>query len=151
MHDDLTEHAGRDEADRSRVPEPSTVGEIGSKRTGDASRMADREVPIELTRTPDLVHAWLDGEIPESSVRGTEAVRHVAFWKQLDTDLVGRRQMHAPVDLTQRIMAALPATAPRAVAPWWGRPVEINPLAVAAAAAGLVALGTAIGMSIKGR
>jgi len=151
MHDDLTEHAGRDEADRSRVPEPSTVGDIGSKRTGDASRMADREVPIELTRTPDLVHAWLDGEIPESSVRGTDAVRHVAFWKALDSDLEGRRQMHAPLDLAERIMAALPATAPRALSPWWHRPIEMNPLAVAAAAAGLLALGTAIGASLKVR
>jgi len=113
--------------------------------------MADREVPIELTRTPDLVHAWLDGEIPESSVRGAEAVRHVAFWKHLDSDLEGRRQLHAPVDLTQRIMAALPETAPRAVSPWWHRPVEMNPVAVAAAAAGLLALGTAIGATLKGR
>jgi hypothetical protein len=152
MHDDLTAHDGREEVNRSRVPEPPKAGDIGSKRpAADGSRMADREVPIELTRTPDMVHAWLDGEIPESSVRGTEAVRHIEFWKHLDSDLETRRLMHAPVGLAERIMAALPATAPRAVAPWWHRPIEMNPLAVAAAAAGLLALGTAIGASMKVR
>jgi|SRR5579862_2949046 len=150
MHDDLNAHDGREEINRSRAPEPSKVGDFGSKRT-DESRMADREVPIELTRTPDLVHAWLDGEIPESSLRGPEAARHIAFWKHMDQDLDTRRDLRAPVDLTARIMAALPTTAPRAVSPWWHRPVEMNPLAVAAAAAGLLALGTAIGASLKVR
>jgi hypothetical protein len=148
MHDDLNAQGGREETPRSRAPE-ATKGDVSSQRTNDGSRMADREVPIELTRTPDLVHAWLDGEIPESSVRGAEAVRHVEFWKRLDNDLETRRQAHAPVDLTERIMAVLPATAPRLVMPWWHRPIEMNPLAVAAAAAGLLALGTAIGASLK--
>jgi hypothetical protein len=150
MHDDLTAHEGRDETPRSRVPEPTKAGGVGRKRTSDdGSRMADREVPIELTRTPDLVHAWLDGEIPESSVRGAEAVRHVEFWKRVDHDLEVTRQMHAPADLTERIMAALPETTPSLASPWWHRPIEMNPLAVAAAAAGLLALGTALGASLK--
>jgi hypothetical protein len=149
MHDDLNAHSEREQNPRSRVPEPGKGGDVGSQRTGDGSRMADREVPIELTRTPDLVHAWLDGEMPESSLRGAEAVRHVEFWKRLDRDLEVQRQMHAPVDLTERIMAALPATAPRLVAPWWHRPIEMHPLAVAAAAAGLLALGAAMGSSLR--
>jgi len=149
MHDDLTAREGHDETPRSRVPEPTKAGAVGRHRTTDGSRMADREVPIELTRTPDLVHAWLDGEIPESSVRGEEAMRHVEFWKRVDSDLEVKRQMHAPADLTDRIMAALPETTPSLVSPWWNRPIEMNPLAVAAAAAGLLALGTALGASLK--
>ena len=149
MHDDLTAHEGRDETPRSRVPEPARAGKVAPQRTGDGSRMADREVPIELTRTPDLVHAWLDGEIPESSVRGTDAMRHVEFWKRVDSDLEVKRQMHVPTDLTERIMAALPETAPGVMSPWWHRPIEMNPLAVAAAAAGLLALGTALGASLR--
>jgi hypothetical protein len=111
--------------------------------------MADREVPIELSRTPDLVHAWLDGEIPESAVRGAEAVQHVEFWKQLDRELEVRREARAPADLVARIMTALPATAPQAAESWWNRPVSMNPVAVAAAAAGLLALGAAIGANLK--
>jgi hypothetical protein len=57
----------------------------------------------------------------------------------------------APADLTERIMAALPTAAPHAAAPWWNRPVEMNPVAVAAAAAGLLALGTAIGAGLHVR
>ena len=46
-------------------------------------------------------------------------------------------------------MAALPETTPSLVSPWWHRPVEMNPVAVAAAAAGLLALGTALGASLR--
>jgi hypothetical protein len=150
MHDDVSAHDGRDDANRARAqqtPEAETVRRSGRAR--DTARLSDREVPIELTRTPDLVHAWLDGELPESGVRGAEAVRHVEFWKRVDRDLEVRRQAHAPVDLTERIMEALPTTAPRAVAPWWNRRMEMNPVAAAAAATGLLALGAAIGASMR--
>jgi hypothetical protein len=142
MHDDLSPLDGREDALRPRVPERSKVGNTDSP-------MVDREVPIELTRTPDVVHAWLDGEVPESSVRGAEGARHVEFWKHLDRDLEVRRQMHAPTGLADRIMSALPATAPRAAVSWRNRPVTMNPVAVAAAAAGLLALGAAIGAAMR--
>jgi hypothetical protein len=91
----------------------------------------------------------LDGELPESGVRGAEAVRHVEFWKRLDRDLEVSRHAHAPVDLTERIMAAIPATVPQAASPWWTRSVELSPVTVAAAAAGLLTIGAAIGATIK--
>lgn len=145
MHDDLTPRDGREDANRSRAQE---TPEVGQSRP---ARLSDREVPIELTRTPDQIHAWLDGEMPESSVRGAEATRHVEFWKRLDRDLEVRRQAHAPVDLAERIMAVLPTTTPQLAAPWWNREVSMNPVAVAAAAAGLLTLGAAIGASMHGR
>ena len=46
-------------------------------------------------------------------------------------------------------MAVLPMTVPRTAAPWWTRSVSMNPIAVAAATAGLLTLGAAIGASIK--
>ena len=139
MHDDLSARDGREDADRTRAPETPEAGQARPARAR------------ELTRTPDQVHAWLDGELPESAVRGAEATRHVEFWKRMDRDLEVRRQAHAPADLTERIMAVLPMTAPRTSAPWWNRSVAMNPIAVAATAAGLLALGTAIGATIKGR
>jgi hypothetical protein len=143
MHDDLTARDGREDPNRSRAPDGA---EVNPSRPG---RLSDREVPIELTRTPDQVHAWLDGELPESAVRGAEATRHVEFWKRLDRDLEVRRHAHAPVELTERIMAAIPATVPQAAAPWWARSVELSPVTVAAAAAGLLTIGAAIGATIK--
>lgn len=148
MHDDLSARDGRDDA-RSRAPETPEAGQDRPARVRESGKLADREVPIELTRTPDQIHAWLDGELPESGVRGAEAVRHVEFWKRLDRDLEVRRHAHAPVDLTERIMAAIPATVPQAAAPWWTRSVELTPVTVAAAAAGLLTIGAAIGATIK--
>jgi hypothetical protein len=110
--------------------------------------MADREVPIELARTPDMVHAWLDGELSMSAVRGPEWARHVEFWSQVDQDVEERRQIHAPAGLAERIMAALPEASPRTATPWWGRRVTVNPIAIAIVSAGLVALGAAIGATL---
>jgi hypothetical protein len=145
MPDDLMSPDGREETNRPHAPQNRPAG------ARDSGRLADREVPIELSRTPDRIHAWLDGELSESDVRGTESARHLAFWKRLDQDLEVRRMAQAPTDLTERIMAALPTAAPHTVAPWWNRPVEMNPVAVAAAAAGLLALGTAIGAGLHVR
>jgi hypothetical protein len=78
-----------------------------------------------------------------------EAGRIVEFWKRLDRDLEVRRHTHAPVDLAERIMEAIPATVPQAAAPWWSKPVELTPVTVAAAAAGLLTIGAAIGATIK--
>jgi hypothetical protein len=149
MHDDLSARDGRDDANQTRAPETPEAGQARPARARESGKLADREVPIELTRTPDLIHAWLDGELPEAGVRGTDAVRHVEFWKRLDRDLEVRRHAQAPTDLAERIMAALPATVPQVAAPWWTRSVEMNPVTVAAAAAGLLTIGAAIGATIK--
>ena len=111
--------------------------------------MADRGMPIELARTPELVHAWLDGEVPTSAVRGPEWAQHVEFWSRVDRDVESRRHLHAPADLAERIMAALPEASPRVAVPWWSRRLTINPLIVLAAAVGLLALGAAIGMTYR--
>jgi hypothetical protein len=106
-------------------------------------------MPVELARTPDVVHAWLDGEASLATVRAPEWSRHVEFWSQVDRDLETRRQEHAPADLAERIMAALPEATPRMMVPWWTRSITINPLIVAAATVGLLALGAAIGTTLR--
>ena len=47
--------------------------------------LTDREVPLGLSRTPAAIHQWLDGDASEATVRRGYTVRHVEFWKQLDT------------------------------------------------------------------
>lgn len=134
-------------AEPAARPRPSRPAE--SVMPIQAVPMADREVPIELARTPDMVHAWLDGELSLSAVRGPEWARHVEFWSQVDQDVEERRQIHAPAGLVERIMAALPEASPRLVTPWWGRRVTMNPVAMAILSAGLVALGAAIGATLR--
>lgn len=148
MHDDLNAQSGPESADRSSARETPGPGQRG--RQPQPAPLSDREVPIGVARTSDLMHAWLDGEAPESAVMGTESARHVDFWKRLDRDLEVRRMMQTPSHLQEKIMNALPQATPSvAVAPWWSRPIEVSPVAVAAAAAGLLALGAIVGSSVR--
>lgn len=117
----------------------------------DQQKLTDREVPLGLSRTPAAIHAWLDGDAPEASVRQGETVRHVEFWNALSAEVAVRRDMRTPTGLQEAIMAALPATTPRVITPWWSRPMEMSPAALATAAAGLLALGAAIGATITAR
>ena len=114
-------------------------------------RVSDREVPIGGgdARTSDLVHAWLDGDLPETAVAGPDAARQIEFWKRVDRDLEQRRYLQTPADLTQKIMDALPATTPATATAWWSRPIAMSPIAIAAAATSLLALGAAIGATIR--
>jgi hypothetical protein len=146
MHDDMN----------APTPESRDQNGEAQRPSRDASRepvrrVSDREVPIGGggARTSELVHAWLDGEVAESALSGADAARQIEFWKRVDRDLEQRRYMQTPADLTQRIMDALPATAPATATPWWSRPIAMSPIAVAAAATSLLALGAAIGASIR--
>jgi hypothetical protein len=148
MHDDLNAQSGPESADRSSPRETPGPGQRG--RQPQSAPLSDREVPIGVARTSDVLHAWLDGEVPESAVMGTESAQHMEFWKRLDRDLETRRMMQTPVGLQEKIMNALPQAAPAsAVAPWWSRPIEVSPVAVAAAAAGLLAIGAMVGVSVR--
>jgi hypothetical protein len=150
MLDDLNAREGRDEAGRSRAPRtPDPAQGTNPAPSADRRPLVDREVPIELTGAPDMVHSWLDGELPQSALRGLETARHVEFWNRLDRDLEARRHVRAPLGFADRVMEALPTTVPRLETPWWTRSVSMNPVAVAAAAAGLLALGTAIGATMR--
>jgi hypothetical protein len=104
--------------------------------------LADREVPLTppSATIADAVHAWLDGEAPESSVRRGEWSRDVEFWKRIDEDLAARRRLKTPAHLQAQIMNALPMHAPQIITPWWRREMVVTPAAVIAAAAALVTL-----------
>jgi hypothetical protein len=144
MHDDLNAPTPESRENNGEAKRPSSREPV--------RRVSDREVPIggtEGTHTSDLVHAWLDGELPETAVSGADATRQIEFWKRVDRDLEQRRYLETPADLTQKIMDALPATAPATATPWWSRPIAMSPIAVAAAATSLLALGAAIGATIR--
>ena len=144
MFDDLNPHARRDGIDRTP----------GQQSPRDAR--TDREVPLDSTaRMSTAMHAWLDGEAGESSLSLSDATaKQVELWKQIGTEATARRQMKTPAYVQDRIMAALPEIAPaqatRAL-PWYRRTASVNPVAIAAAAAGLIAAGAAIGASLFAR
>lgn len=111
--------------------------------------LTDREVPLghqesEARVLSPLVHAWLDGELPEASVRKGDTARDVEFWKQINVEVETRRRMQTPVSIEARIMSALPQTAPVAISPWWRREFVVRPTHALAMAAVLIVAAAAV-------
>ncbi len=140
MFDDLNPRAGRDGIGRTSGHQPPR----------DADALTDREVPLDnSSRLTGAMHAWLDGEANETSLKLSDATeKQVELWKRIGAEATVRRQMTTPVYVQQRIMAALPNAVPARAQPWWRRTMSMNPVAIAAAAAGLIAAGAAIGVSL---
>ena len=119
-----------------------------ARRGNGGERLHDREVPLgQFQMMPTALHEWLDGDAPESATLA-ESTGRVEFWSSLQSEAVRRRAIRAPARLQQRIMGALSKTTPLSVVPWHRRPVELNIAVALSAAAGLVALGTAIGIAL---
>jgi hypothetical protein len=122
------------------------------RRAHDPMRpVSDREVPLgpQGMVIAAGIHAWLDGEAPERSVRRADWSHDVDFWNRLKDDLDTRRRMRTPADLNDRIMRAIPRHAPHLATPWWRREFLLTPstaLLVAAALMALTAVATAIGL-----
>ncbi|HVE79090.1 MAG TPA: hypothetical protein VNA89_09530 [Gemmatimonadaceae bacterium] len=114
-----------------------------ARQASETERLTDREVPLGNTSIPATVHAWLDGEMPESAARA-ESKRDVEFWQKLNAETAQRRQIKTPTHVQAQIMAALPQSAPTAITPWWRREFVVQPGTAAAAAGGLILLGAAI-------
>ena len=79
------------------------------RRSNDGTRpLADREVPLGQQEQDGrvlapAVHAWLDGELPEASVRKGDTARDVEFWKMITVEVEQRRHMRTPVNLEAQI------------------------------------------------
>ena len=106
--------------------------------------LTDREVPIkqdlgnETRVLAPAIHAWLDGELPEASVRRGETAKDVEFWRMIGAEAEKRRVSRMPLDLESRIMEALPHTLPVEITPWFRREFVITPQKAVAIGAGLV-------------
>jgi len=127
----------------------SENGREQNGRERNAAPLSDREVPLGRRRTPAAVHAWLDGELPETEVRRGDTQRDVEFWNRIAEQAEARRQMRTPAHLQAQIMAALPQAAPAAdTTPWYGKTIELAPVVAILGGAALVAAGAAIGAAV---
>jgi|SRR5688572_28580465 hypothetical protein len=136
MVDDLRSDGGLGNApERARRPEKSIQ---------DHRPLTDREVPIkqdlgnETRVLAPAIHAWLDGELPEASVRRGETAKDVEFWRMIGAEAEKRRSSRMPLDLESRIMEALPHTLPVEITPWFRREFVVTPSQAVAIGAGLV-------------
>ena len=108
--------------------------------------VGDREVPLVRKGLTGDVHAWLDGELPETTLRQSGATKQVEFWNQIGAEMSARREVKTPTHVAAQIMAALPATTPALITPWYRREMVVTPgravaigTAIAAAAAAVTA------------
>jgi len=129
-------------------------GDAGRERPRRASEQAqplsDREVPIAGgTATSEMINSWLDGDAPEPVAVNADTARQVDLWRRIEEDSQRRRQLVTPAHVTAQIMAALPTDLPQMALPWWKKQMQVSPVVAIAAAAGLVALGAAIGNSMR--
>src|SRR5215212_5689577 len=120
-----------------------------ARRSEKERPMVDREVPLghqeqDVRVLAPAVHAWLDGELPEASVRKGDTARDVEFWKNINVEVDRRRRVHTPTYLEAQIMDALPQTAPQLITPWWRREFVITPKAAVGGAVVLVVVGAAV-------
>jgi len=120
-----------------------------ARRSEKERPLADREVPLghqeqDARVLSPAVHAWLDGELPEASVRKGDTARDVEFWKNINVEVERRRRMHTPVYLEAQIMDALPQTAPQVITPWWRREFVITPTAAVGGATVLLVAGAVV-------
>jgi hypothetical protein len=136
MLDDLNPQGGRQK------------GEEPQRARAERQPLTDREVPLGQGRTPASIHAWLDGEVPESAVRNAETARDVEFWRRVTEETDKRRAMRTPAHLEAQIMAALPAEMADGGATWWQREMVVTPGKAAVAAASLLAAGAAATVAV---
>jgi hypothetical protein len=128
-------------------------GDAGRERPRRASEqsqpLVDREVPLDGTAASEMINRWLDGEAPEPVALSADTARQVDLWRRIEEESEHRRRMVTPAHVKAQIMAALPADAPQMALPWWKKSIQVSPVVALTAAAGLVALGAAIGNSLR--
>jgi hypothetical protein len=128
-------------------------GDAGRERPRRASELSqplsDREVPLGGTTTSEMINSWLDGDAPEPAAVNAESGRQIDLWRRIEQESERRRHLVTPAHVKAQIMAALPADVPHVALPWWKKSIQVSPFVALAAAAGLVALGAAIGTSMR--
>src|SRR5688572_9100206 len=128
-------------------------GDAGRERPRRAAEqsqpLSDREVPLGGTATSEIINRWLDGDTPEPVALQGDSARQVDLWRRIEEESERRRHMVTPAHVKAQIMAALPTELPQMALPWWKKSFHVSPVVALAAAAGLVALGAAIGTSMR--
>ena len=139
----------------SDLPVPGREKKKPAAARADADReirpVVERDMPLatKSERTLDSsVHAWLDGELPEASVRTGSTAKDVEFWRGLSSKMEVSRRVRTPEHVEAQIMAALPHHPPQMITPWFRREFVVTPMAAVSVGAALMALAAAATVAI---
>jgi hypothetical protein len=113
------------------------------RNESNGSHLSDREVPLNPRRTPAVVQAWLDGEATMADAVRAEAGKDVEFWNRLNEQAEERRHMRTPVHVQQRIMEAIPRSAPASESGWLQRQSHLSNGALVAIGVAMLGAGIA--------
>ena len=129
--------------DRDRSGEPLRPRGQRPERPADASGpLSDREVPLAPIAASDVIHRWLDGELPEPTTLRGDAARTVDFWRRVGDETERRRRVVTPAHVTSRIMEAVAALETKpAPTPWWKQELHVSTAQGTMVAAAAFALG----------
>ena len=115
MIDDLRRPDGHKNENRDSIRQDSN-----------SAPLSDREVPLNPRRTPAVVQAWLDGEVSMVEAARGEGAKDVEFWNKLNEQAEERRHMRTPVHVQQRIMEAIPKSAPTVESGWFQKDSHLS-------------------------
>ncbi len=141
MLDELNPGSARERRDGQKDVAPGR-----RDRDREVRSVVEREVPIgqhEDRALPAMVHAWLDGELPEAAVRQGDTARDVEFWRGITDQVERRRHLRTPEYVEAQIMSALPHHAPQMITPWFRREFVITPFTAVAVAGAIIAVAVA--------
>jgi hypothetical protein len=93
------------------------------------------------------VQAWLDGEAGREGLASADEQETAAFWTKVNDEAEMLRRRKTPIHVQQKILGALPnEPAKKAPARAASGSISLSPAVAIALAAGLVAVGAAIGV-----
>jgi hypothetical protein len=121
-----------------------------SRRNPESSApLSDREVPLDVANSSDVINRWLDGELPEPVGLRGDAARRVEFWRRVGEETERRRQVVTPPYVSTQIMEAIANAAEAVEAPWYRRRVEISPMTMLIGGAALLVVGALVASALR--
>ena len=148
MYDDLNTPEDHTDPELGYQPPRSKANEQGGGGAP-ARHLPDREVPLPNSGATSVLHQWLDGDVGVAVVRATQGGNDaVDLWTKIHDEAETLRSRTTPLYVHKRIMDSLPEDTYRGHHPWYKRSIRMNPAAMTAAAAALIAIGAAIAHTV---
>lgn len=142
MYDDL--NTPEDHSDPALDYQPPRSKAL-DRDSAPARHLPDREVPVPNSSATSVLHQWLDGDVSVAVVRASQGGNDaVDLWTKIHDEAETLRSRTTPLYVHKRIMDSLPDDTYRGHHPWYKRSIAMNPAALIAGGAALIAIGAIV-------